>query len=200
MSETLITATILPVSNLAMKRCCGSNASRYPIHGGNLQPPALHEKQYSMDSFPRKQLGVQRAGAGRTVFVLVVTLLVLPRANGTSWRPLSACEAYGSAGAEFVVQVVASETLSDGSNRTRFVVKEAFKGVSETEVPVMSAPMLDVGAVHLRTGEEYLVFAGSDAEHRLWFGGGSGYPLPASFAVGEIRFLHERAQDTPQTI
>ena len=56
------------------------------------------------------------------------------------------CSQRKHASAVFLGQVIASETLSDGSTRTRFDVKEAFKGVSATEVVVNSvgAPMLSM--------------------------------------------------------
>jgi hypothetical protein len=150
-----------------------------------------------MNLFP-----LYRAEIKRALLVLSVTLLVVARAHCNWCRRLPACESYRSAEAVFLGQVVASEILSDGSIRTRFAVKEAFKGVSETDVLVISGPdlMLEGSAPPLRTGDEYLVFAGQDAEHRL-VARGCGSPMPASLAVGEIRFLHaQRAQDAPKTL
>ena len=59
--------------------------------------------------------------------------------------------------------------------------------------------MLDVGAVHLRSGEKYLVFASQNTEHILQISYLS--IIPPSLAASEIRFLHaQREKDAPKTM
>jgi hypothetical protein len=148
-----------------------------------------------------KKSGVQRDQMARAVVMLALIILAATKAHGTWLRRASACESYPSASAVFLGQVASSETLSDGSTRTRFDVKEAFKGVSATEAVAVSVPgpFLEMAAVHLRSGEKYLVFASQDAEHTLQISYLS--IIPPILAASEIRFLHtQREKDAPKTM
>ena len=78
-----------------------------------------------------KKSGAQRDQMARAVVVLALITLTATRAYGTWFRRASACESYPPANAVFLGQVTSSETLSDGSTRTRFDVKEAFKSVRQ---------------------------------------------------------------------
>ena len=148
-----------------------------------------------------KKSGVQRDQMVRVVVALALIILAATKAHGSWLRRASACESYPSASAVFLGQVASSETLSDGSTHTRFDVKEAFKGVSATEAVAVSVPatMFEMAAVHLRSGERYLVFASQDAEQTLQISYLS--IIPPSLAASEIRFLHaQREKDAPKTM
>lgn len=145
---------------------------------------ALREVKY-----PANELGV--------IFLLI--FLTGTSVRATTFRPASGCESFPHAAAVFLGRVVTVEELPDGGTRTRFSVEEAFKGISEAEVVVLSKRMLDLEAVHVHEGEEYLVFAGQDAEHRF----GMSWPgvLPARLATSEISFLRMQQQENaPKTI
>jgi hypothetical protein len=132
--------------------------------------------------------------------VLAMLVLTFTAANGSTCRPPSACEQYSWATSVFVGRVIASEKVADGSVRMRFAVSKAFKGVSETEVLVVSKPsVLFYGAVaNLRPGEEYLVFAKADADHQLIIGE-CGSVFPSRFAAGDIRVLEEQKGEHAHT-
>jgi hypothetical protein len=135
-------------------------------------------------------------GAG----LLLAFTLIASQANATWCRRASACESYASASAVFLGEATTGESLPDGSTRTRFLVKEAFKGVSEREVIVVSQPVLGLPAVHFRPGEEYLVFAGTDATRQLVVSN-CGQTLPSSLAVGDLRFLRTQGMpNAPKTL
>jgi hypothetical protein len=124
-------------------------------------------------------------------FVLVLASFPgLSRA--TTCLPSSACSAISSGGVAFLGRALGSEPQEDGSDLTRFAVKEAFYGRVGAEISVLSTQNMWSDMFRFKSGEDYLVVAGMRAGRPV-ITGMCGPTRPATLAVADLKFLRARA-------
>ncbi len=141
----------------------------------------------------------------RSEIIILLFLLVLQVSNvhALSCGRVSACESYAKADAVFLGTATEVSEQQDGSARTRFVVKESFKGGSIPEVEIISESKENpwgYGGPRFKVGEDYLVIAFRNDQGQLSVSV-CNPSLPLGLAVADLNFLRaQTSKKPPETI